>query len=295
MFMKRMKLIGWQLCAIGLWLLSALCGECFWNPGLRDSNAAGPPKPSYSAASTSGVYGPFGEAPRAIEQTTKLSLQFPIQDQDDETDQLYYGYRYYNPSTGRWLSRDPIEERGFESVQIKRNRLVRFEDSNPYGFTRNDPLTKIDLLGLSERDVTTILDQFRKTMKNLCGKGRRCDCVLGPLKDIHAFCTPVWGCGAQADTMEGDIISLLLRLDDGWRTEHRRALETWPCFYHQDVQVRPTDAKSGGIDNIVLDTFRGCYTVTHRSLVQMPDPTQSFWLYTYETECYTCDDFKNKH
>lgn len=66
----------------------------------------------------------------------------------------------------------------------------------------------------------------------------------------------------------------------------------WPCFYHQDVKVTPTDTKSGDIDNIVLDTFSGCYTVMRRTLVQMPDPTQSFWLYKYETKCYTCDDFK---
>ena len=24
----------------------------------------------------------------------------------------YYGFRYYNPETGRWLSRDPIAEKG---------------------------------------------------------------------------------------------------------------------------------------------------------------------------------------
>jgi RHS repeat-associated protein len=31
---------------------------------------------------------------------------------DNETDLLYYGYRYYSPALGRWLSRDPIEEQG---------------------------------------------------------------------------------------------------------------------------------------------------------------------------------------
>ena len=28
---------------------------------------------------------------------------------DWETGLYYYGYRYYNPSTGRWLSRDPLQ------------------------------------------------------------------------------------------------------------------------------------------------------------------------------------------
>ena len=31
---------------------------------------------------------------------------------DAETDLYYYGYRYYSPSLGRWISRDPIEEEG---------------------------------------------------------------------------------------------------------------------------------------------------------------------------------------
>ncbi len=45
---------------------------------------------------------------------------------------LYYGYRYYNSNTGRWLSRDPIAERG---------------GVNLYGMLGNDAVNLIDLLG----------------------------------------------------------------------------------------------------------------------------------------------------
>jgi len=45
---------------------------------------------------------------------------------------LYYGFRYYIPETGRWLSRDPIEERG---------------GLNLYAFVGNIPISSIDLLG----------------------------------------------------------------------------------------------------------------------------------------------------
>lgn len=45
---------------------------------------------------------------------------------------LYYGYRYYDPVTGRWPSRDPIEEVG---------------GLNLYGFVYNDPLWWLDNLG----------------------------------------------------------------------------------------------------------------------------------------------------
>lgn len=45
----------------------------------------------------------------------------------------YYGYRYYDPVTGRWPSRDPIEEEG---------------GVNLYGFVGNDGVNWIDVLGM---------------------------------------------------------------------------------------------------------------------------------------------------
>jgi RHS repeat-associated protein len=81
-------------------------------------------------------YGPFGEVIRATGPMAKLNpFRFSTKYQDDETDFLYYGYRYYNPSTGRWLSRDPIEEKG---------------GKNLYGFVSNDPVDKADARGKAE-------------------------------------------------------------------------------------------------------------------------------------------------
>jgi RHS repeat-associated protein len=60
-------------------------------------------------------------------------IRFSTKCTDDESDFLYYGKRYYNPSTGRWLSRDPIGEAG---------------GPNLYGFAYNDGINAIDLLGL---------------------------------------------------------------------------------------------------------------------------------------------------
>jgi RHS repeat-associated protein len=62
-------------------------------------------------------YGPFGELLRATGPMAFInSFRFSTKFQDDETGFLYYGYRYYTPSTGRWLSRDPIAERGDPSL-----------------------------------------------------------------------------------------------------------------------------------------------------------------------------------
>jgi RHS repeat-associated protein len=56
---------------------------------------------------------------------------------DTETGLAYYGYRYYSPRLGRWLSRDPIGEMG---------------GINLYQFVRNSPLTRHDGLGLRDED-----------------------------------------------------------------------------------------------------------------------------------------------
>ena len=51
---------------------------------------------------------------------------------DAETDLYYYGYRYYSPSLGRWISRDPIGEDG---------------GLNLVSFCNNGPLSVFDYLG----------------------------------------------------------------------------------------------------------------------------------------------------
>jgi RHS repeat-associated protein len=84
-------------------------------------------------------YSPFGEV---IKATGPLAFTAPFlfstKFYDWETGMYYYGYRYYNPSTGRWPSRDPIEEGG---------------GINLYGFVANNPVSKIDTYGLWGRTV----------------------------------------------------------------------------------------------------------------------------------------------
>ena len=61
-------------------------------------------------------YGPFGEVIRAtLPMTRSNPLRFSSKYQDDETDFLYYGYRYATTSTGSWLSRDPLAEDSFSN------------------------------------------------------------------------------------------------------------------------------------------------------------------------------------
>jgi uncharacterized protein RhaS with RHS repeats len=58
----------------------------------------------------------------------------------------YYGFRYYDPVTGRWLSRDPIGENG---------------GLNLYGMVGNDPISRWDYLGLDWcEDVSAFLPKM---------------------------------------------------------------------------------------------------------------------------------------
>jgi RHS repeat-associated protein len=56
-------------------------------------------------------YSPFGELLRATGPLANANpFRFSTKSADDETGLVYYGYRYYSPGLGRWLSRDPIDE-----------------------------------------------------------------------------------------------------------------------------------------------------------------------------------------
>jgi len=79
------------------------------------------------------AYGPFGETVSASgAMASSNPFQFSTKHMDAETGLLYYGYRYYQPSTGRWLSRDPLGERG---------------GLNLYGYTENNPVNRTDPTG----------------------------------------------------------------------------------------------------------------------------------------------------
>jgi RHS repeat-associated protein len=82
-----------------------------------NGNVAGLVKAADGTSSALYEYGPFGELVRATGPMAKVNpFRFSTKFQDDEIDLLYYGYRYYNASTGRWICRDPLGEAGFQLV-----------------------------------------------------------------------------------------------------------------------------------------------------------------------------------
>ncbi|WP_141675707.1 RHS repeat-associated core domain-containing protein [Akkermansia glycaniphila] len=77
--------------------------------------------------------------------------RFSSEHHDEDLGLVYYNYRHYNPTDGRWTSRDPIAERG---------------GWNLYGFVGNRPIGETDQLGLytliSARQTVKLVWQWER-------------------------------------------------------------------------------------------------------------------------------------
>jgi RHS repeat-associated protein len=140
--------------------------------------------------------GPFGELLRATGPMANANpIRWSSKYQDDETDLLYYGYRF--EKDGRWISRDPISEKG---------------GLNLYGFVGNDSVNALDVLGL---DFIAVAD---RPVKGLGGT-------------VYHYSIQYWfSCGSEAPVTETRIEwwlnshlgskkvgSVELLRDTGWR------------------------------------------------------------------------------
>jgi RHS repeat-associated protein len=85
-------------------------------------------------------YSPYGELLTSTGTYAGTNpFRFSTKYTDSETGLAYFGYRYYNPETGRWLNRDPIGEEG---------------GWNLYAYVHNDPIMNTDSLGLCEKTLS---------------------------------------------------------------------------------------------------------------------------------------------
>ena len=94
-----------------------------------------PNQTNSSLPACSWTFDPFGNVTTSsneISVAARLPFRFSSKYFDSENGMYYYGYRYYDPLTGRWPSRDPVGERG---------------GMNLYGFVGNDGLNAFDYLG----------------------------------------------------------------------------------------------------------------------------------------------------
>jgi RHS repeat-associated protein len=135
-------------------------------------------------------YDPFGNI---IKQSGDMAdankFRFSTKYFDTETSLYYYGYRYYDSDSGRWLNRDPLGEEG---------------GLNLYGFVLNDPVDKVDPLGLLKwrgwsMQVSTVVlvgaTFVRYELESECVNGRKAKIVVwavGPSAGIGVKATATW-------------------------------------------------------------------------------------------------------
>ena len=107
------------------------------------------------AASARYAYDAFGRLKSSSGPAAEANrYRFSTKPQERAAALSYYGYRYYAPSHGRWLSRDPLEEEG---------------GVNLYAMVDNNPIDLIDLLGLEGDSVSTSINNaiMRGDLKEL--------------------------------------------------------------------------------------------------------------------------------
>ncbi|TSC62613.1 MAG: hypothetical protein G01um101448_800 [Parcubacteria group bacterium Gr01-1014_48] len=95
------------------------------------TNSAGNHTASYT-------YDPWGVLKEKPASTVQNRFQFTGEESDDSTGLYYLRARWYDPSVGRFLSRDPIDEGGAPQVGHQR-----------YAYAGNNPLTYVDPSGLT--------------------------------------------------------------------------------------------------------------------------------------------------
>jgi RHS repeat-associated protein len=118
-------------------------------------------------------YDPFGTLTRRTGSTSiQFQYRFSTKPRDFNTGLYYYGYRWYDPVTGRWPSRDPIEERG---------------GVNLYGFVGNDGVNRWDLIGLVRSEITVFSGLASRVSIGTRGSHDRIINQWDPAHKIYAF------------------------------------------------------------------------------------------------------------
>jgi RHS repeat-associated protein len=106
-------------------------------------------------------YSPFGDVLRATGPLARSNpFRFSTKFLDEETDLVYYGYRYYSPALMRWITRDPIGEDGGRNLySMLRNSAPNTIDPN--GLTALDDIKTIRRLQnllYQVQDIMRVID-----------------------------------------------------------------------------------------------------------------------------------------
>lgn len=195
---------------------------------------------------------------------------------------------FYDPSTGRWLSRDPIGEPGFQALQQVRARAQsgittsasgrwikrsKPDNENRYLYVNNNPVSYVDPLGLSVADVANLYSKFVDTLKDMCACHLTC-----PEKGWQQNLGGYWGCTKQTENLQSEFDKL--KFEDGWDITVNYDTSRFP-LNHNSVRLKPHNPDDPIVD---ADTWKGCFSATWPS----GSSQQNF------SKCFTCKELLGK-
>ncbi len=164
-----------------------------------------------------------------------LALRLPGQWQDQATG-LYYNYqRDYNPDTGRYLTPDPL---GFP------------DGADPYAYVNNDPLNKLDPLGLYQSDIHYYMTFFLAVATGVPADDARIIALAAQYVDDNPDTEP-------------------LNISSGITDEHRARLLTYHFTAIEDINIDPNTGKVSGKVNDYGDPFTDTNTGVRPSNTQL--------------------------
>ncbi len=211
-------------------------------------------------------YGPFGEGlPPLPPNEASHGFGFSTRYQDEETGLLYCGYRYYSPSPGRWLSREPLHEYAFwkarnEALELPEppsdGTLFGLEE---YVYVKNAPIGNIDRLGLAgscdqlvrkalrSRDSQKLLLQMTKAgfpAPTITGADAEAYCsfpgYLGdydcPSRRGQICCLNVAGSAEVARTVRHELVHAVDCARNGLETCHDHICSEVVAYYLADCE-----------------------------------------------------------
>jgi len=102
-------------------------------------------------------YTPYGETwiEKGNDNLKKIPYRFNAKELDEETGLYYYGARYLNPTTSRWISADPA---GMSLINPMKNGKPKqgysiIEAVNWFSYTSNNPVRYNDPTGMESADA----------------------------------------------------------------------------------------------------------------------------------------------
>jgi RHS repeat-associated protein len=150
-------------------------------------------------------YTPYGET--WIEEgdyrnTGFITFKFAGKELDEKTGLYYFGSRYYDPQSSKWLSCDP-----------ERQHL------NPYMYCRNNPLNYVDPNGNADKKAFCFGDESREQYDE--GK-KSVDKIKDQIKSVGTILnfefpekSPFWGKRKVVDIITGDVMKKMNEDRDG--------------------------------------------------------------------------------